>query len=124
MEDTDEGAPAKFYTKYESGWAYSSTGNFVDDTPKDDNYIIRNASSLPMDDPQLYLTARVSPISLTYYCYCLVNGNYTVRLHFAEIVFTRDKTYSSLGRRFFDVYIQVLLHLNIFTIFIIYGSGS
>ncbi|KAG6634343.1 hypothetical protein CIPAW_12G112100 [Carya illinoinensis] len=33
-------------------------------------------------------------------------GKYTVRLHFAEIVFTDDETYSSLGRRIFDIYIQ------------------
>ncbi|GLT38035.1 hypothetical protein SLA2020_123060 [Shorea laevis] len=30
----------------------------------------------------------------------------TVNLHFAEIMFTDDKTYSSLGRRIFDIYIQ------------------
>jgi len=61
-----------------------------------------------MPDSVLYETARVSPISLTYYGMCLENGNYTVSLNFAEIMFTDDNTYSSLGRRIFDVYIQVL----------------
>jgi len=58
-------------------------------------------------EAKLYSTARISPLSLTYYGFCLLNGNYTVRLHFAEIMFTHDNTYRSLGRRVFDVYIQV-----------------
>ncbi|MED6106736.1 hypothetical protein PIB30_007059 [Stylosanthes scabra] len=58
------------------------------------------------DDADLYTNARGSPISLTYYGFCLANGNYTVNLHFAEIVFTNGTTYKSLGRRVFDVYIQ------------------
>ncbi|KDP24894.1 hypothetical protein JCGZ_25156 [Jatropha curcas] len=52
------------------------------------------------------MTARISPISLTYYGFCMGNGNYTVGLHFAEIMFTNDNTYNSLGRRIFDIYIQ------------------
>ncbi|GAU31586.1 hypothetical protein TSUD_54090 [Trifolium subterraneum] len=34
------------------------------------------------------------------------NGSYTVKLHFAEIMFTDDQTYRSLGRRVFDIYLQ------------------
>ena len=60
-----------------------------------------------MANSELYTIARISPISLTYYGYFLGNGNYTVNLHFAEIMFTDDNTSSSLGRRLFDVYIQV-----------------
>ncbi|GMN72118.1 hypothetical protein TIFTF001_054684 [Ficus carica] len=67
----------------------------------------RNSSTLTVANPKLYMNARLSPISLTYYAFCLVNGSYTVKLHFAEIMFTNDKKYSSLGRRLFDVYIQV-----------------
>jgi hypothetical protein len=59
----------------------------------------------------LYTTARISPLSLTYYRYCLENGSYTVSLHFEEIKFTNDKTYNSLGRRLFDIYIQVSNHI-------------
>ncbi|KAJ1441586.1 Serine-threonine/tyrosine-protein kinase, catalytic domain [Sesbania bispinosa] len=59
-----------------------------------------------MADSDLYETARVSPISLTYYGFCLENGEYTVKLYFAEIMFTDDDTFSSLGRRIFDIYIQ------------------
>ncbi|KAK2368168.1 putative leucine-rich repeat receptor serine/threonine-protein kinase [Trifolium repens] len=40
----------------------------------------------------------------------------TVNLHFAEIMFTDDQTYSSLGRRIFDIYIQGRLVLKDFNI--------
>jgi len=70
-------------------------------------YSTRHTSTLTMVDAELYTSARVSPTSLTYYGFCLANGNYTVNLHFAEIVFTNDQTYGSLGRRVFDIYLQV-----------------
>lgn len=57
---------------------------------------------------ELYRTARRAPISLTYFHYCLENGNYTITLNFAEIQFTLDETYNSLGRRIFDIYVQVI----------------
>ncbi|KAF3451337.1 hypothetical protein FNV43_RR07432 [Rhamnella rubrinervis] len=44
------------------------------------------------------------------------NGNYTVNLHFAEIQFTNDQTYRSLGRRIFDIYVQDKLALKDFNI--------
>lgn len=91
-------------------WAFSSTGNFMDDGVESDKYIMASISPLhnvtgPLSE--LYRTARVSPVSLTYYGLCLMNGNYTVKLHFAEIVFTNDSTFTSLGKRIFDVYLQV-----------------
>lgn len=92
-------------------WAFSSTGNFMDNDADSDTYIDTNTSALSKYvsalDSELYTTARASPLSLTYYGLCLINGNYTVRLHFAEIVFTNDRTFYSLGKRVFDVYIQV-----------------
>ncbi|TYI41888.1 hypothetical protein ES332_A01G058000v1 [Gossypium tomentosum] len=54
----------------------------------------------------LYINARLSYSSLTYYAFCLRNATYNVSLHFAEIDFTDGKNYRSLGRRIFDVYIQ------------------
>ncbi|KAK2368189.1 putative leucine-rich repeat receptor serine/threonine-protein kinase [Trifolium repens] len=42
--------------------------------------------------------------------------NCGVNLHFAEIMFTDDQTYSSLGRRIFDIYIQGRLVLKDFNI--------
>lgn len=79
----------------------------MDDDRPTDAYTITNSSRLSMTKPELYMSARLSPLSLTYYGFCMGNGNYTINLHFAEIMFTNDITYSSLGRRIFNVYIQV-----------------
>ncbi|KAK2983761.1 hypothetical protein RJ640_001636 [Escallonia rubra] len=70
-----------------------------------------------MNDYELYTTARLSPLSLTYYARCLANGDYTVTLHFAEIIFRDNRSYQSLGRRVFDVYIQgILLDCTVFAL--------
>ncbi|KAK3025486.1 hypothetical protein RJ639_041567, partial [Escallonia herrerae] len=103
-DDTDSGSPSKFFQSG-SNWGFSSTGHFLDDNRRD-SYIQSNTSVLRGNNPDLYKDARLSPLSLTYYGYCLRDGNYTVHLHFAEIMFTDDKTYGSLGRRVFDIYIQ------------------
>ncbi|KAH9723430.1 putative leucine-rich repeat receptor-like serine/threonine-protein kinase [Citrus sinensis] len=114
-EDTYEAGPSTF-TLSRTNWGLSSTGHFLDNSIKTDTYIQTNTSRLLMSDSQLYTNARLSAISLTYYGFCLGNGNYTVKLHFAEILFTDDKNFSSFGKRIFDVYIQgnlVLKDLNI-----------
>ncbi|KAJ0508001.1 putative protein kinase RLK-Pelle-DLSV family [Helianthus annuus] len=103
--DLDDGG-ASFFTSTESGWGFSNTGQFLGNDVSVDNYTVKNTSRLLMDNPELYMSARVSSLSLTYYGFCLVNGSYNVSLHFAEIIFTNDGTYSSLGRRVFDIYIQ------------------
>uniref|UniRef100_A0A6N2KGA9 non-specific serine/threonine protein kinase n=2 Tax=Salix viminalis TaxID=40686 RepID=A0A6N2KGA9_SALVM len=97
------GGSALFYQSAD-GWGLSSTGDFMDDNDFQNRAYTENVSSLNINE--LYQTARISPISLTYYRRCLENGNYTVSLHFAEIRFTNDNTFNSLGRRLFDVYIQ------------------
>ncbi|CAL8147439.1 unnamed protein product [Prunus armeniaca] len=102
-----EGGTAKYYRNDRSMWGFSSTGDFMDDYDlQNTRYSISLASS---NLSELYTTARISPISLTYFFYCLENGSYTITLHFAEIKFTNDKRYSSLGRRIFDIYIQEIL---------------
>lgn len=106
--DNSPGGASNFLQSGMSNWGFSSTGHFLD---KKNGYIRRNNSSISGKNPQLYMDARVSPLSLSYYGFCLGNGKYKVNLHFAEIVFTEDRTYSSLGRRIFDVYIQVLAYL-------------
>ena len=91
-------------------WALSSTGNFVDNDIDADVYIETNnsvLSNVSALNSELYTTARVSPLSLSYYGLCLMNGNYTVKLHFAEIIFIDDRSFYNLGRRIFDIYIQV-----------------
>ncbi|KAF7150508.1 hypothetical protein RHSIM_Rhsim02G0089500 [Rhododendron simsii] len=87
-----------------SYWGFSSTGRVWDSNKTE--YIARNVSVLKMNDSPLYTRARLSPLSLTYYGRCLANGNYTVTLHFAEIIFRDNASYQSLGRRLFDIYIQ------------------
>lgn len=94
-------------------WALTSTGHFMDAYIEENPYIKVNSSVINMTDASsftqlIYTTARVSPLSLVYYGLCLYNGNYTVNLHFAEIVLTNYiNTFTSLGERIFDVYIQV-----------------
>ncbi|CAA7013860.1 unnamed protein product [Microthlaspi erraticum] len=105
---------------YESqnGWFSSNIGVFLDDkhVPDERVTIASNSSELHALDSELYTQARLSAISLTYYALCLQNGNYDVNLHFSEIMFTSNNTYQSLGRRFFDIYIQRKLEVKDFNI--------
>lgn len=109
-DDEPKGASMYVLGKH---WALSSTGNFMDNDDDADDYTVQNTSRLSVNASspsfELYRTARVSPLSLTYYGLCLGNGNYTVNLHFAEIIFTDDNTLYSLGKRLFDIYVQVRL---------------
>ncbi|GLT52821.1 hypothetical protein SLA2020_261380 [Shorea laevis] len=101
------GGAARFFSSDNDNWGLSSTGDFMDDN---DFLNIRYISTRPSSNiSALYTTARLSPLSLTYYRYCLENGNYIVSLHFVETQFKNDKTYNSLGRRVFDIYIQDIL---------------
>ena len=103
--DTLQAGPSKFQLGG-INWAFISTGHFFDSDAN--HFTWSNRSKLAtMANAELYMDARLSPISLTYNGFCMGNGNYTVNLHFAEIMFTDDQTYSSLGRRVFDIYIQV-----------------
>ncbi|OMO86377.1 reverse transcriptase [Corchorus capsularis] len=98
-----EGGAAKYFIRDDAYWGFSSTGDFMDDN---DFQNTRYTVSRPLNISELYRTARIAPISLTYFHYCLENGNYTITFNFAEIEFTNDETYSSLGRRIFDIYVQ------------------
>lgn len=104
MEDTSKGGASNFIA-FGDKWAYSSTGYYLgnDKAPYTASYPI----SLNVTDSILYQTARLSPLSLKYYGLCMIPGSYKVRLHFAEIQYSDDETFSSLGRRYFDVSIQV-----------------
>ncbi|XP_057827742.1 probable LRR receptor-like serine/threonine-protein kinase At1g53440 isoform X1 [Cryptomeria japonica] len=91
---------SSFYVHTNKNWAVSNTGNFMDNASQ---------TELQKDTEKMtgvYRTARLSSTSLRYYGLCLPNGQYTVQLQFAEIVFTNENSYRSLGRRIFDVYIQ------------------
>ncbi|KAL0865868.1 hypothetical protein Bca101_044986 [Brassica carinata] len=111
-DDTDSN-----YFESRTGWVSNNTGSFLDDerhlkVPT----IWTNTSELKIPDPSLYTYARLSAISLTYYAFCLGDGRYTVNLHFAEIMFGDNETYSSLGRRLFDIYVQGKLEVKDFDI--------
>ncbi|XP_048230029.1 probable leucine-rich repeat receptor-like serine/threonine-protein kinase At3g14840 isoform X3 [Ricinus communis] len=103
--DEVAGGGAKYVPGQEE-WEVSTTGHFWDVTTSSDDYIAKNVSVLKMKNNELYTRARLSPLSLTYYVRCLANGNYRVKLHFAEIVIRENSSFHSLGRRIFDVYIQ------------------
>jgi len=112
--DQDSGANAAAMNYYRSGsnWGFSSTGDFMDDNDfNSDRYTLQPSPNISLVDFGLYATARKTPLSITYYGYCLENGNYTVRLHFAEIEFTDEKLYNKVARRVFDIYIQVINYL-------------
>ncbi|XP_035546398.1 probable LRR receptor-like serine/threonine-protein kinase At1g53440 isoform X2 [Juglans regia] len=113
--DLDASGAAKFNPTTEN-WGFSSTGNFWDANSSSNDYIANNASVLRMNSHELYTSARLSPLSLTYYARCLANGNYTITLHFAEIIIRGNRSFYSLGRRIFDVYIQDKLELKDFDI--------
>ncbi|XP_019086266.1 PREDICTED: probable leucine-rich repeat receptor-like serine/threonine-protein kinase At3g14840 [Camelina sativa] len=115
--DTYDRAP-HFFESTINGWVSSNTGNFIDDhrVPGGSGNIWNNTSELKMIDPQLYAQARLSAVSLTYYAMCIVNGDYNVNLHFAEIMLKDGQTCKSLGRRIFDIYIQGKLMVKDFNI--------
>ncbi|CAI8593285.1 unnamed protein product [Vicia faba] len=104
--DSDSAGPAKFHASSTGNWAFSTTGVFMENDLLVKTFVPQNTSKLTTADGELYTNARISPISLTYYGFCLANGSYTVNLHFAEIMFTDHQPYGSLGRRVFDIYLQ------------------
>ena len=97
------------YTSPDYQWAVSNTGSFISN-PNGPQYIAKTDSQIRGTlESELYKTARVSPSSLRYYGLGLKNGKYRVELHFAEIAMEDSVSWKGLGRRLFDVYIQVLL---------------
>lgn len=97
-DDTQSGR-ASFYSSSER-WGYSSTGVFLKSHRVP--YIVSTSNGSASG---VYATARLSLLSLKYYGFCLRNGSYNVKLHFAEIGFTADQTRTR--KRIFDVSIQV-----------------
>ncbi|KAI4321801.1 hypothetical protein MLD38_035141 [Melastoma candidum] len=113
-EDTSTYGRSNFF--WTGNWAYSSMGVFI---AIDNASYIANSPlpSLNMTGySDLYKTARLSPSSLRYYGLCMKEGSYKVRLYFAEIQYTNDETFYSLGRRIFDVAIQGKVVLRDFNI--------
>ncbi|KAJ6298225.1 hypothetical protein OIU76_019378 [Salix suchowensis] len=102
-DDTTPGGAAEFASLSER-WGYSSTGTYIGN----DNgaYRATNYFGLNVIGEGYYQTARLAPQSLKYYGLCMLAGSYKVQLHFAEIMFSNNQSFSSLGRRIFDISIQ------------------
>ncbi|KAK2972681.1 hypothetical protein RJ640_000101 [Escallonia rubra] len=92
-----------YYVSSQNNWAYSCSGTFKSETANSSDYIKKTTCEISDD---VYVTARLCPVSLKYYGFCLRQGNYTVTLHFAEIVYSEGDDYNILGERVFDIYIQ------------------
>ncbi|KAG5252456.1 LRR receptor serine/threonine-protein kinase [Salix suchowensis] len=103
----DEDVSTESYFSVPSGtWAYSCSGDSIFKPSNSSDFVKNMTCGVSLSEESLYKTARFCPVSLTYYGFCLRKGNYTVKLHFAETIYTQNEDYSSLGTRIFDVYIQ------------------
>ncbi|KAG6793756.1 hypothetical protein POTOM_002979 [Populus tomentosa] len=102
-DDTTAGGAADFASILEK-WGYSSTGTYIG--TDDGAYKATNSYGLNVTGEGFYQTARLAPQSLKYYGLCMLSGSYKVQLHFAEIMYSNNQTFSSLGRRIFDISIQ------------------
>uniref|UniRef100_A0A6N2K3T8 non-specific serine/threonine protein kinase n=1 Tax=Salix viminalis TaxID=40686 RepID=A0A6N2K3T8_SALVM len=98
----DEDISTESFFSVPGTWAYSCSGDFIATNRNSSEFVKNMTSGVSV----LYKTARFCPVSLKYYGFCLRKAIYTVELHFAETIYTRDEYYSSLGTRIFDVYIQ------------------
>ncbi|XP_022952107.1 probable LRR receptor-like serine/threonine-protein kinase At1g56140 [Cucurbita moschata] len=96
--------PATYFVTESNRWAVSNTGYFTGSNNV--QYMASLSQSPNTLVGELYQTQRLSASSLRYYGLGLQNGNYTVNLYFAEIVFPNFNTWQSRERRLFDIYIQ------------------
>ncbi|KAK2977048.1 hypothetical protein RJ640_011659 [Escallonia rubra] len=87
----------------QNNWAYSCSGAFDSEIVNSSDYVKNTTYGISND---IYVTARLCHVSLKYYGFCLRQGKYVVKLHFAEIVYSEGEDHSILGERVFDVYIQ------------------
>jgi hypothetical protein len=109
-EDSSSFGAASFYVTDTKKWAVSNVGSF--DERKNPSYVESTPEQIiGTNTPELYQTSRISPGSLRYYGLGLDNGLYNVSLFFAETGFDAQssETKKSLGRRVFDIYIQVTI---------------
>lgn len=106
-DDSEILGAASLYESSSNQWAVSSTGTFISN-PNGPRYKANTDSQITNTlSSELYKTARISPSSLRYYGIGLENGGYLIQLHFAEIQMDDSPSWRGLGRRLFDVYVQV-----------------
>nr|POE60265.1 putative lrr receptor-like serine/threonine-protein kinase [Quercus suber] len=103
--ESQELGSASYYVINTGRWAVSNVGYF--NGTYNPHYTSSSSSRFSNTlDSELFQTARLSASSLRYYGLGLENGNYTVSLQFAETAFNNSKSWKSLGRRVFNIYIQ------------------
>ncbi|KAL4554204.1 hypothetical protein LXL04_039675 [Taraxacum kok-saghyz] len=113
-QDNKPLGPSTYYLNPERRWGVSNVGrrdilrNNTESTKHKFNNTLASTSRQFTNaiDSQLFQTARISARSLRYYVFALENGNYTLKLQFAEVVIEDGPTWKSLARRIFDIYIQ------------------
>ncbi|KAF9587455.1 hypothetical protein IFM89_002636 [Coptis chinensis] len=108
--------PASYFVQVDRRWAVSNIGVFGEGPGG--LYIQNNlAQATNTLDPELFQTARLSPGSLRYFGLGLQNGIYNVNLQFSETgQAVSSRTWESLGRRVFDIYLQGSLQIKDFNI--------
>ncbi|XP_022715698.1 probable LRR receptor-like serine/threonine-protein kinase At1g53430 [Durio zibethinus] len=118
--DTQPEGASTFYISDDRKWGYSSMGIYDPTQSKSMSYThsieSHDECGFENKDASLYKTARVAPVSLKYFGFCMKNGLYIVKLDFAEITFKEEAEHKSRGNRLFDVFIQgrkVLADFNI-----------
>ena len=106
-KDSENLGPATHFVVGSDRWAESNVGTFLDSNNAS-SFLSFSSSQFPNTlDTELFQTSRLSASSLRYYGLGLENGNYTVKLQFAEISIESSRRWQGLGRRVFDIYIQV-----------------
>ncbi|KAK1367269.1 putative LRR receptor-like serine/threonine-protein kinase [Heracleum sosnowskyi] len=103
--DNETHGPATYYVNPANRWAVSNVGLHAGNNNRTYTYSSSSQFTNTLD-PELFQTTRISAGSLRYYGLGLENGNYTVKLQFAEIAILNPPAWKSLGRRSFDIYIQ------------------
>jgi hypothetical protein len=97
---------ASYYISSPPRWGVSNVGRFMDTS--NGSYIVNSSRRFQNTlDSKLFQTARMSASTLRYYGFGLENGDYTVTLQFGEFDFEDLQTWKSVGRRVFDIYLQV-----------------
>ena len=109
--DNETLGPATYYVASSNRWAVSNIGYFTGSNNAQYKFSTSSQFANTLDT-ELFQTCRLSPSSLRYYGLGLQNGNYTVNLQFAEIVIPNGNEWQSLGRRLFNIYIQVSFRMS------------
>ena len=115
-KDDEVLGPATYFVTNNNRWAVSNVGHFTENYNAE--YTSTSSSHITNTlDSELFQTARISTSSLRYYGLGLENGNYIVKRQFAETAFENSRTWRSVGRRKFDIYIQVIFLRIVFLAF-------